>query len=435
MARANQFDIPPALIASYGQPGSMKGRDLLFSTPSSVTGDEYAAALTRHSTDSEVPVSLYVHLPFCPVRCLNCDNNTTVTHEPSQIENYLDSLEREMSLLTAGIGERRRVLQLHLGGGSPNYLSELQLVRLASILERHFVIDSTTETSLDANPKRTSATQLDLLHGLGFRRVNFAVRDLDPDVQLAIGRVQSTEMIEDTFHAARDAGFDTVSMDLFYGLPRQTIESIEHTVEGLIELGPDRISCFSYTRHPAAFAHQRAINSSLMPSLADKLSLFSTIVDGLTSASYTWIGLDCFAKADDALSQAQAEGRLRRNWMGYTPLPSTDMFGFGTNAITDLDELCIQNHTEIPHWESALNDGNFPILRGVKLSEEDRKRRDAMTELMCNMELRDYAALLESDKQPSYLSNYARDGLLTVTQDRVSVTANGRYMLQHLWHH
>lgn len=435
MAAGREFDLPSTLIARYGQPGTLKGGDPLFSSPSRVTAEDYAAALPEHSGDHESPVSLYVHLPFCPVRCLNCENNTTVTHDLGRIDRYLDSLDREISLVAASIGEGRKVFQLRIGGGSPNYLTEGQLVRLVSLLERHFDMDADTDMSLEANPKRTSKTQLDLLRGLGFRRINFAVRDLDPSVQLAIGRIQSTEMICDTFGAARHAGFETVEMDLVYGLPCQTQRSIERTVESLLELGPDRISCFSYIRQPNQFAHQHAIDASLMPSLADKLALFSSIVDGLTESSYTWIGLDCFAKEDDLLSQAQEEGRLRRNWLGYTSLPASDLFGFGTNAISDLQELYVQNHTEIPHWQASLDGGLFPIVRGVRLSEQERKRRDAMTDLMCNMELQDYAALLDADEQPSCLSDYARDGLLTVTPERVSVTPNGRYLLQHIWSH
>ncbi|MGD8643430.1 MAG: radical SAM protein, partial [Chromatiales bacterium] len=286
MARIEPTDIPSALIARYAATPARQGSERVFATPRSISAREYADALPRTSASNDEPVSLYVHLPFCPVRCLNCDNNTTITHSACEIDRYLDALDREMALLAGHIGEGHQVAQLHMGGGSPNYLTEPQLLRLVDILERHFAIDEYTESSLEANPKRTSSSQLDLLHGLGFRRVNFAVRDVDPGVQHAIGRVQSLEMIDDAFCSAREAGFDTISMDLMYGLPCQTTDSIQRTVEDVLALGPDRVSCFSYTRQPDRFVHQRAIEPSQMPSLADKLSLFSTIVDGLTDASY-----------------------------------------------------------------------------------------------------------------------------------------------------
>ena len=218
-----------------------------------------------------------------------------------------------------------------------------------------------------------------------------------------------------------------------YGLPRQSAASIERTVENLLALLPDRISCYAFTRRAAQRTHQRAIDPCDMPSLADKLALFNGIVEGLTS-DYTWIGLDSFAREGDQLCQAQAEQRLRKNWIGYTQQAQSDLYGFGTNAISDLQGFCVQNHLQISPWEEAVRDGVFPIRGGVRLSRRDRQRREAMNQLMCNMQLRDYAALFDHDEQtPSAWSDYAREGLLSITAEGMSITPQGRYMLHQLW--
>ncbi len=432
MSTGNAVDIPQALISRYTRIGASRRSDSVFSADSGVDADEFASALSAPDSDNASPVTLYVHLPFCPVRCLNCDNNTTVTHDPAEVDRYLDMLEREIALVASAIGSGRRVQQLHVGGGSPNYLSDRQLVRLMSLLDRRFTIDADTETSLDANPNRTSPSQLALLHGLGFRRITFGVRDLDPTVQLAIGRVNSLDMIRDVFATARDTGFDSVTTDVMYGLPRQNEASIERTVENLLDIAPDRIACFAYTRRIVDRGHQRAIDPCEMPSLADKLALFNGIVQGL-SPDYTWVGLDCFAKAGDALCDAQSEHRLRKNWIGYTHQPASDIHGFGTNAISELQGLCVQNHLELAPWQTSVSKGMFPIRGGVRLSDRERRRRDALVALTCNMELRDYTALFDPTEGPSSSwSGYARDGLLSITPDCMTITPQGRYMLHEL---
>jgi oxygen-independent coproporphyrinogen-3 oxidase len=423
--------VSPRLIArsaTAGQPDPFLGRGDV------VTGEQYALALhSRGSNNRQAAVSIYIHLPFCPSRCLSCDHNTTVTHDSAEIDRYLDALEREMVMVTQRIGRGHDLLQLHLGGGTPNYLSDPQLVRLVDMIESHFRIVDTTETSLEASPKRTSFSQLALLHGLGFRRINFEVRDLDPDVQMALGRSHSLPVLHDVFDSARQVGFETVSMDLVYGLPNQSLASIRRTLRKVVELSPDRIACFSYSRRPGTFAHQRAIDINTMPSLADKMAMFNSIVEVLEADSYSWVGLDCFARNDDSLLLAQLQHRLHRNWIGYTLHDNADLYGFGTNAVSELDSLCVQNHLLIPDWLQAMRAGSLPIRGGIHLSAADRERRNAMTDLMCNMELRDYAALISADNENCTLNQLHQDGLVDVRADRVSVTDHGRHMLHQLW--
>jgi oxygen-independent coproporphyrinogen-3 oxidase len=436
MGNQTEQDIPQALLGHYDHLGCLIA-DSPFAVDHGIDSSTFAAALSRHTGELEDPVSLYVHIPFCAVRCLNCDRNTTISHDPAEIDRYLDAVDEEMAQVAERLGAHRPVRQLRLGGGTPNYLSDTQLVRLMEIVGRHFRVSGETDASLEANPCRTSASQLNLLYGLGFRRIDFSIGDLDPRVQLAIGRVQSPAMIQDALELARGTGFESVNLGLRYGLPQQTMASLDRTLTRLIALSPDRISCQSFSHRPAQLAHQRAIYGvSPRTSLADRLCLFDLVVEGLTGAGYQWIGLDCFTRTDDELSLAQAQHRLRRDWLGYTPYPAADFFGFGTNAISELDGLCVQNHLEIPRWRDALAQHLFPVCSGVQLDAPQMKRRDAISTLMCNLELLDRDALFglgQQEADDDLWSDFARRGLIDVLPDRVRLTEQGRHTLHHLW--
>lgn len=395
-----------------------------------VSQADYAAALDAEGAAAPLPVSIYVHLPFCPSRCLSCDHETTVTHDSTLIDRYLDSLEQEVAQVTDRLGRKRHALQVHLGGGTPNYLSDPQLVRLAGILETHFTIDAATETSLEASPTRSSWTQLALLRGLGFRRINFEVRDLDSEVQKALGRSHSQSIVQDAFDNAHGAGFETVSMDLVYGLPNQTLASIRRSINQIVELQPDRLACFAYSRRPDAFLHQRAINPASLPSLGDRLAMFNAVVEAMTAAGYAWIGLDSFVKRGDSLAAAQATQSLHRSRIGYTLHESADLLGFGTSAISEVGGVCVQNHPEIPPWAAALDNSIFPFRKGVQWSREQRIQRNALTDLMCNLEL---PVTEELTRGNGALGNLAEDGLVDISEQRVTVTPQGRFVLHQLW--
>jgi oxygen-independent coproporphyrinogen III oxidase len=366
-------------------------------------------------------------------RCLSCDHHTSVSHDPAAIDRYLDDIEREFVMVTSRTGTRRPVAQLHVGGGTPNYLSERQLLRLATLVDTHFALAPDADVSLEANPARATPGQLELLAGLGFRTIHLELRDLDPKVQQGIGRAHSAAMIRDVFSNAREAGFRTITMDLLYGLPGQSQASIRRTVAEAIALGPDRVACYAYSRRAESFQHQRAIDPEAMPSLGDKLALFNAIAEGFEEAGYVWVGLDSFVRQTDPLALAQTEGRLRRNWIGYTLQETADLFGFGSSAISELDGLCVQNHLDIPRWQASIAEGEFPVRGGVRLDARQQRRREAMTLLMCNMNLRDYAALMEIPEGPGSLSDYERNGLVQLTAEGVSVTGQGRFVLHHLW--
>jgi oxygen-independent coproporphyrinogen-3 oxidase len=401
---------------------------------SSISEDDYASALASEKNNRHDDLSVYIHLPFCPSRCLSCDHQTTVSHDHRQIDRYIDALEREIELVTDRLGSGRRLQQLHLGGGTPNYLSEVQLVRLVDIIDRNFTIDAATETSLEANAHRASYAQLSLLHGLGFRSLNLEVRDLDPGVQQALGRHQSLPVVTDVVESARHIGFNTVTTDLVYGLPMQSASSIQRTVEQLLSLNPDRIACYTYSRRPERFQHQRAIDNLQMPSIADKVAIFSRIVDGFCGAGYEWIGLDCFARSEDQIAQAHHKGALHRNTIGYTVQEGRSVLGFGSSSTSDLSTICVQNHNGIEQWRDSLERGALPVSAGARVSPALRARRHALSDLLCNLHLDDQQkALFGGAEMDPVLQALREDGLLDINGSQLTMTEAGRYTLHHLF--
>lgn len=403
----------------------------------SMCGDEafcdshYIEALTALRSRPEERVAVYVHVPFCHVRCLYCACNTTITHSEEKVDQYLDALDREMTLVTDIIGRGRLTDQLHVGGGTPNHLNEPQLARLVEIVERHFGIDHNACTSIECNPRRTSAGQLDLLYGLGFRRVSFGVQDLNADVQRAIGRVQSLDMVRDVFLTARDTGFESINLDLIYGLPFQSPEGFQATLDQIVELGPDRIACFSYAHDPVSRPHQHAINADHLPTTAEKLALFHQAVQSFSAAGYRWVGLDVFARESDELTSAQDERRLYRNAIGYTPMPAKQVLAFGPSGIGEVGGTLVQNAPDLKTWEKCLSSGVLPVAWGRRLTEEDRRRREAILYLMCNLELPASSAQ-GIEHEYANLCRNGGQGLLEVTEDGIRVTPEGRYLLHGL---
>ncbi|MEM1113981.1 MAG: radical SAM protein [Pseudomonadota bacterium] len=397
--------------------------------------DEFALALDQHAhaCGADEPVSVYVHLPFCPSRCLNCDRNTVVTHSLAEIDQYLAALDQEMTLVTARLGNGRELQQLHLGGGTPNYLSETQIIRLMTIIERHFTITEHTETSLDVSPKRSSRAQLALLRGLGFRRINFEVRDLDDEVQKAIGRSQSMSVLSDVYDNARDFNFDALSMDLVYGLPQQTLSSMKRSVASILELAPDRLLCWSFSRQAGTFLHQRSLDPASLPSLGDKVAMFNAIADTMQEAGYSWIGLDCFSKQTDPLWSARRERLVRRNWIGYTAMEPDIVLGFGAGAISEMPGIVAQNHADISRWSDALWQDRLPIEDGCRISPEVAQQRALLSDLMCNMEVTgDVPA--DRDDAPEPLASLIERGY--VEQPRAGhlvVTERGRFAMHQAW--
>jgi len=393
---------------------------------------DYEAALRAVGQRPDETLALYVHIPFCPGRCLYCGCNTTITHDSGHIDRYLDTLEREMAMVAEHVDGGRDVLQLHLGGGTPNYLNDAQLTRLTEMLECRFRILPETEQSIECDPRRTSAGQLELLHALGYRRITLGVQDLEPDVQRAIGRIQSIELVRDVYWLAREFGFETIGFDLIYGLPKQTEESFQKTLEAVVEMAPDRVTCFGYSRITDSGPHQHAIDVHQLPSARDRQVLFHEAVQTFTSSGYTWIGLDAFALDTDELTLAQEDRRLQRNCIGYTAAQAAHMLGFGTSAVGEVDGSCVQNEPDLQAWISRVQAGELPIAHGHRLSELDRRRRDAIGHMICNLELPEDLAAGCLDDEYARLAKFADDGLVEVGQDRLRITPTGRYFLRTL---
>ncbi len=397
-----------------------------------IDGRKYADILASPAVQEGGKPAVYIHLPFCQSRCLSCDHITTVTHDPRVIDRYLDRLEHELELVTTRTGEGIALAELYVGGGTPNYLSEPQLLRLADLLEQGFQLDADSDATIEINPRRSSASQLQMLRGLGFRAIKLEVRDLDPGVQKALGKSNSLAVLEDVFQNALDAGFDTIGMDLLYGLPDQSMSSIKHTLEDIVYLQPDRLNCYAYARQPEVFRHQRAIQSPSLPSLADRLIMFNGIVDAMEAAGYTWVGLDSFAREGDALVTAQNERRLAHNWMGYNAHGSQTLLGMGASAISEVGGACLQNFDSIDTWGEAVDRDELPVRAGVQLSERGLQHRRAVNGLLSNMHLDGELAPGEGEESALALETLQAQGFLQRGKGSLSVTPQGRYLLHHL---
>lgn len=433
MSSAGPTKISRELLAKYALAGP---RYTTYPLPeawdSSFGPEQYAQALRAAGAREADAVSIYVHLPFCATRCLYCGRNTTTGGSNEEVESYLDALEQEMALVASLLGGDREVLQLHLGGGTPNFLNESQLARLVATIERTFKVLPETESSIKCDPRLVSNGQLALLRGLGFSRINISVPDLLIDVQQAVGRLQSPALVEDVYWMARDCGFDKVSLDLLYGLPQQTEQGFAATLESLLELGPDRACLHSYSHLPALRPHQWGIDVEQLPSAVDKVALFQVAARSLMEAGYEWIGLDHFVVPGDELAIAQQQRELQLNAMGYTAMPDSHLLAFGTSSMGEVDGVYIQNDTQLASWHSTLGTSRLPIVRGHRLNSEDHRRRQAIAHLICHRELPSALCSGGIDAEYRRLSRYARDGLIERGSDRIVVTELGRFFVRNL---
>ena len=374
-----------SLLRQYDRPGPR-----YTSYPTAVEfNDAFDEAAYRGRLDAAAlaegePLSLYVHLPFCEARCSYCGCMVIITRKREVAARYLDYLEREIELLATCLRGRRRLVQLHWGGGTPTYLDPAQILRLDEVLKRHFQIDADAEHAIEVDPRVTTPGQLDLLRRLGFNRLSMGVQDLTPAVQEAIGRRQTERQTRELFQYARRAGFDSINVDLIYGLPRQQLDTFRRTLDAVVDLGPERIAVYSYAHVPWLRPHQKQIAAGTLPDAELKFELIGAAIERFLAAGYVAIGMDHFARPGDELALASRSRRLHRNFMGYTTRPAADMLGVGVSAIGDVQGAFAQNHKKLPPYYEAIDRGRFPIERGYPLSEDDLVRRHVITELMCN---------------------------------------------------
>jgi oxygen-independent coproporphyrinogen-3 oxidase len=424
--------VPSDLIARYDTPGPRYTSYPTVPAWKAFAPGDYREALVELAGAESEAVSLYVHIPFCGYRCHYCACNVTLAARPDLADDYLDRLERELDLVTEIVGRHRRPLQLHLGGGTPNFLTLPQFSRLTRMLESRFAFGREVERSLEADPRLVTREQLATLRDLGFRRISFGVQDFDPAVQAAIGRRQPEALVREAVELARETGLQGVNIDLIYGLPEQTATRFEHTLQAALALEPDRVACYNYAHVPRVRHNQRLIDATALPSRDDKFHLFQMAVEAFTGNGYEWIGLDHFARQDDELACAAREGRLGRDFMGYTTRTTPHLLGFGMSAIGDIAGRFVQNVPRTGQYERDLDRGEFPVARGLRLSEDDKARRRAILRLMCNLNLPYRLLPPPVDESVGRLKPLVDDGLITAANERYEVTSLGRWFLRNI---
>lgn len=345
---------------------------------------EYRQSLARANALRDAPLSVYTHIPFCIERCWFCGCHTYATKRHDVVDAYLAHLEIEMERVAALLPDRRRVAQYHLGGGTPTYLLPDELRRLVGSFKRHFEFLPGAELAIEVDPRVTTVDHIQALAELGFSRISMGVQDFDPAVQQAIGREQPIEATQSLLDSARKSRFGGVNLDLIYGLPRQTPASFTRTVEQAIAMRPDRVAVYSFAYLPSQRGHQRSIERPALPGRDDKFALLAIAREAFMAAGYQAIGMDHFALPTDELSVAQREGRLQRNFMGYTVMAGADMIGFGVSAIGDVRGALVQVEKKLVHYYRMLDQGQLPVARGYQRTADDEVRRDVIHTLMCN---------------------------------------------------
>lgn len=434
--------ITPEFLARYDRPGP---RYTSYPTAphfgDAVGPDEYARRLESAGRAEAEPLSLYVHIPFCEARCTYCGCNVVISPHRGPEEAYLDQLEREMDLVLAHLGSRRTLNQVHWGGGTPTFLTPDQCRRLSRAISDRFEITAGAEVALEIDPCVTTPEHLVVLRDLGFNRLSMGVQDVDPEVQRAVRRDQPLELTRRHVHHARQLGFESVNVDLIYGLPRQTEAGFRKSVRTVVsELAPDRVACFSYAHVPWIKPHQKALDVDAMVSGYAKFRLFAAAVEEFSASGYRLVGFDHFARPDDELAAAMESGRLHRNFMGYTVMPATDQIGLGTTAIGDVGGAYVANLKNLARYRRQVEAGVLPVERGVARTAEDELRGRVIREIICTLQL-DIPAVEARfgirfaehfHDALTELEPMVRDGLVEVDDRQIRVTALGRFFLRNL---
>ncbi|WP_096695555.1 oxygen-independent coproporphyrinogen III oxidase [Polaromonas sp. AER18D-145] len=405
------------------------------------TATDYGQALAQRRTGPAgltMPLSLYVHIPFCESLCYYCACNKIITKHHNRAVSYLRYLSREIDLHTAQLGPGQTVTQLHLGGGSPTFLSDDELRELMAMLRRSFTMVPGGEYSIEIDPRTVDGSRLRALADMGFNRLSFGVQDFDPDVQKAVHRIQPFEQVSELMVQAREVGFDSINVDLIYGLPRQTPESFARTLAQVAQLKPDRIALYAYAHLPERFKPQRRIVSADLPGAAAKVAMLSQSLAAFMAAGYVYIGMDHFALPNDALAVAKRQGRLHRNFQGYSTQPDCDLIGLGVSAIGRIGATYSQNAKTMEEYCDHLDQNRLPVVRGLALSRDDLARRAVIMALMCQgqvifesielawlLDFRSYfAAELEQ------LRSLADEGLVLLDESGIQVTAQGWFFVR-----
>jgi oxygen-independent coproporphyrinogen-3 oxidase len=347
---------------------------------------DYVQALQQRQSGTlskQLPLSLYVHIPFCESLCYYCACNKIITKHKERAAEYLRYLRKEVELHTRHLGRGQAVSQLHLGGGTPTFMSDEELRQLMTLLRAHFEFVPGGEYSVEVDPRTVDENRLDVLAELGFNRLSFGVQDFDLEVQKAVHRIQPADQVFALVEASRRLGFESVNVDLIYGLPLQTPESFDRTLVQVNRLRPDRIALYAYAHLPERFKPQRRIHAEDLPAGAAKVAMLSRSLDALTEAGYVYIGMDHFALPDDALAVAKRQGRLHRNFQGYSTQADCDLIALGVSSIGRIGSTYSQNAKTMEEYGDLLDQGHLPVVRGLALTRDDLIRRSVIMALMC----------------------------------------------------
>ncbi len=380
--------IPIDLLRKYDRPGP---RYTSYPTApvwsSDVGADSYIQALQNASKNQDDAFAIYCHIPFCECRCYYCGCNTVITRNSDKVRLYIDTLKKEIENTAKHLQNRKNVNQLHFGGGTPTYLTIDQFNEILDTLDKHFVFTDDCEKSIEIDPRVTTDEQIAALVKRGFNRISMGVQDFDNDVQVAIGRIQSFDLVKAKVDYCKSLNFDGVNIDLIYGLPKQSLESFKTTLAKAISLRPDRVALYSFAYLPSVKANQMKIIESELPVTEDKYKLFALAIEMFTDAGYLQIGMDHFALPNDGLSVAQNDGRLHRNFMGYTVQASPEMVGFGMSSIGYIDNSFFQSYSSLTQYMESVEKSEFAVYRGMQLNQDDLIRQYVINALMCNFQL------------------------------------------------
>ncbi|RAM53303.1 MAG: oxygen-independent coproporphyrinogen III oxidase [Hapalosiphonaceae cyanobacterium JJU2] len=425
-----KYDIPTPRYTSYPPATELNA---------AFTASEFEDAIAC-SNQRKTPLSLYFHIPFCQSACYFCGCNVVISNNKNIAKTYLEYLEREIRRTASLIDTNRQAVQMHWGGGTPNYLSLGQVENLWNHITRHFHFDPQAEISLEINPRYVDKEYIFFLKEIGFNRISFGIQDFNPQVQAAINRVHPEKNLFEVMEWIREAGFQSVNVDLIYGLPYQTYQSFHQTIKKTIELDPDRIAVFNFAYVPWVKPIQKKIAKDALPAPEEKLEILKMTIEELTSNKYLFIGMDHFAKPHDELAIAQRNYTLKRNFQGYTTWAQAELFGFGATSVSMLEDAYAQNHKRLRDYYQAINEDILPIGKGIKLNADDILRRDVIMRLMSHAKLdkqeieAQYHICFDEyfAQELAALQLLESDGLVSLSKNEIGITEIGRLLVRNI---
>lgn len=427
----NKYNVAGPRYTSY--PPATKFTD-------AITWEQLAAKIEENNRTAR-DLSIYFHIPFCETLCWFCGCTTVITLNHEKGKAYVECLGREVARMSSHLNPDRRVVQLHFGGGSPTFLRPGEIRRLGEIIHEHFTFAPDIEASVEVDPRRLSRDHLAALREIGFNRASMGVQDFNPKVQEAVHRIQPRDMTQQAMDWMRELGYGSINLDLIYGLPHQTVESFNETLDTVLEMKPDRLAVFSYAHVPWIKPSQKILEQKILPAPETKLQVLKLVIEKLTAnAQYVYIGMDHFAKPGDELAVAQRQKQLQRNFQGYSTRAGSDIYAFGMSSISQTPEVYWQNEKELPKYQAAVDAGRVPLHRAYFVTDEDKVRRETIMRVMCDLSL-DFAAMSRKlginfeqhfARELASLAPFEADGLVKRTPSGFEVTDAGRLFIRNI---